>query len=645
MISPATIAQVRERTDIVALIGETVRLTRRGRSFLGLCPFHKEKSPSFSVSAERGYYYCFGCKEHGSAVDFLMKLEGKTFPEAVRALCERAGIEVQETSTDNERREADAARRAKEDLYAVNSVAATYYEHCLRGGPGARPNALAHIAAAELARRGLAMPPPGEMSPVLDTLQAFRIGYAPYAWDGLTAYLQKQGISPATAERVGLLVPRTSGGGHYDRFRHRLMFPVLDVSGRVIAFSGRALPEPDEEELRMLSMKSFSKPEDKPAKYINSPESPIYTKGEHLFGLYQARQAIRQKGEAVLVEGNFDVVAVSARGIQNVLAPLGTAFTEHQAKLLKRFAPSVTIVFDGDTAGKKATWAARVPCRLAGLTARAADLPGGTDPDEFSQKHGAPALEAIVNNARPLKQYLLEKLLKQDELQGAEVKDQMARIKAAVTLIGEEEDPVERGLTKSYADQLSSSLIVNGRSPTDLHQLEMMLQRVLQRPDRPRDPMLERPAQKRTPEEEMGIKVFEALLDYPELLDDPEVEAVFSLLDGPVALAIAAMRPCVGPQGALNVGEFLARCPALIHPFAARRLAGPLFESLAEAKEALLQNGQQLQRLLLKNDNTASREELRRLDMLGDWASEEAKLREVQERALKRQTLKRHNLG
>jgi len=172
-----------------------------------------------------------------------------------------------------------------------------------------------------------------------------------------------------------------------------------------------------------------------------------------------------------------------------------------------------------------------------------------------------------------------------------------------------------------------------------------MVQRALQRPDRPREPQSERAGRKRSPEEEMGIKVFEALLDYPDMMDDPEVEGIFPLLDGPVALGIAAMRQCLGPTGALDVGEFLARCPALIHPFAARRLAGPVFESLADAKEELLQNGQKLQRLLLKNDNTASREELRRLDMLGDWASEEAKLREVQERALKRQTLKRHNLG
>ncbi|MEZ4296243.1 MAG: DNA primase [Polyangiaceae bacterium] len=635
MISPTTIGQVRDRTDIVALIGESVRLARRGRSFLGLCPFHKEKSPSFSVNAERGFFYCFGCKEHGSAIDFLMKLEGKSFPEAVRTLAERAGIAVEETATEAERREANAARRAKDDLYAVNGLAATYYEHCLRGGPGARAHPLAHHAVAELARRGLAPPPDGEMSPIADTLQAFRMGYAPYAWDGLAAYFAKHGVSPAQAERVGLLVPRSSGGGHYDRFRHRLMFAVLDVSGRVIAFSGRSLAEPPEEELLANGLRPSNKPDDKPAKYMNSPESPIYTKGEHLFGLYQARQAVRQQGEAVLVEGNFDVVALHARGIQNVVAPLGTAFTEQQARLLKRFAPSVTIVFDGDTAGKKATWAARIPCRAAGLSARAADLPKGMDPDDLAQKKGTAALEALLKGAMPLKQYLLEKLLKQDELSGAEVKDQMTRIRAAVQLIGEEEDPIERGLTKAYADQLSSSLIVNGRSPTDLHQLEAMIQRALHRPDRGPEMAQER-RRRRTPEEDMGLAMLGSLLDFPELLDDPEVQGLFALLDGPVALAVAALRQTLGPNGAPDVGEFLARCPALIHPFAARRLASPLFETVADAKAELLQNGQKLERLALKNDNAATREELRRLDMLGDRASEEAILREIQERARKR---------
>jgi DNA primase len=213
----------------------------------------------------------------------------------------------------------------------------------------------------------------------------------------------------------------------------------------------------------------------------------------------------------------------------------------------------------------------------------------------------------------------------------------MARIRAAVTLIGEEEDPLERGLTKAYADQLSSTLIVNGRSPTDLKQLEAMLDRALQKPERAAPPEAPR---KGPPEEEMGLMVLGALLDFPELLQDSEIEESLALLDGLVALAVAAMRQCLGHRDGFDVGEFLARCPAPIHPFAARRLAGPVFESLGDAKAEALQNAQKLQRLLLKNDNTASREELRRLDMLGDVASEEAKLREIQQRALKRHNLR-----
>src|SRR4051794_27463293 len=341
MISPETIALVKERTDIVALVAETVKLKRMGRRFLGLCPFHQEKSPSFNVNAERGVFHCFGCKESGGAVDFVMKVEGHTFPEAIRMLAERAGIEVAETLTDQERREAGAARKAKDDLYGVNGSAGTFFERSLRG---ASAHPLARYAREELVRRGLPLPEEndgvGEAARIGDTLQAFRIGYAPYGWDALASYLRQQGISPVVAEKVGLLVPRSSGSGHYDRFRHRLMFAVTDVQGRVIAFSGRALPDPSPEELASLNIAGpTTTPDAAPAKYINSPESPIYTKGDHLFGLYQARQAIRQGGEAVLVEGNFDVVALHARGVGNVVAPLGTAFTPAQARLLKRFAP------------------------------------------------------------------------------------------------------------------------------------------------------------------------------------------------------------------------------------------------------------------------------------------------------------------
>lgn len=545
MISPATIAAVRERTDIVALIGEAVRLKHSGRSFMGLCPFHKEKSPSFSVSAERGYYHCFGCKEHGSAIDYVMKSEGLTFPEAVRSLAERAGIEVEDGATDNERREADAARRAKEDLYAVNALAATFYEHSLFGGPGHRPHTLAPMAAEELARRGV------DASP--ETLQAFRIGYAPHAWDGLTAYLAKHGVSPVTAERVGLLVPRTAGDGHYDRFRHRIMFPVLDASGRVIAFSGRALPDPP----------GVTPSAEKPAKYINSPESPIYTKGEHLFGLYQARQSIRQTGEGVLVEGNFDVVSLHARGVANVCAPLGTAFTEAQARLLKRYAQSVTVFFDGDGAGEKATWAARGPCRAAGLSARAAATPKGMDPDDVAQKRGVTSLRSLLTTAQPIAHRLLDTLLRDGEFEGRPIHDQAARARAAMQLIAEAGDEIERSTLRTYAEQLTAALGVS-----DVAELTKV------RPAQRAEPV------KRLPiAEEMSVAMLGALLDFPALLDTAEPH--LSVMDGAAVLGVLAMR-----EGGASE-EIVDRMPETLRPYVSRRLAAPVFETEQEAARSL----------------------------------------------------------
>lgn len=538
MISENTLAQIRDRTDLAALVNETVKLKRSGRSWLGLCPFHKEKSPSFSVNAERGYWRCFGCKEHGSAIDFVMKQEGKTFPEAARALAERAGITIEDTRTDAERKEAAAARRVTDDLYDVNALAAMFYEHSLRGGPGTPAHPMAHHAVSELARRGLTADN--------EAMTAFRIGYAPHAWDALTVYLQKQGVSPATAERAGLLVPRTSGGGYYDRFRHRLMFPVLDVQGRVVAFSGRTLPGSDAEG----------------AKYINSPESPIYTKGEHLFGLYQARQAIRQSGEAVLVEGNFDVFSLHARGVQNVVAPLGTAFTEHQARLLRRFAPSVTLMFDGDDAGKKATWAARAPCRAAGLSVRGAAVPAGMDPDAIAQKQGAATVKALLAGAPPLAQRLLDVLLRDGEFEGRAVHDQAARVRAALQLVSEAGDDVERTVLRSYADRLAQGLRVGG-----LQELEA----ALRRPAKPATPA--RPAT--TLHHEMSLAMLGALVDFPELLDHPDVQSRAALMTGAPVLGLLALR---GPMDTL-----LARVPNEVNAFVAQRLAAPLFETQDEA--------------------------------------------------------------
>ena len=306
-------------------IGEHFILKKRGRRFLGLCPFHQEKTPSFHVNPDSGLYYCFGCKETGDVFRFLERVEGYTFVEAVKSLAERAGIPIVEEKAVAPS-DANRLKREREALYGVMQMAAGWYEQQLREHPEH------HHAVAELKRRGL--------EPASDVVQAFRIGYAPPGWDGLASFLKAQGVSPAIAESVGLLVPRTSGAGYYDRFRHRLMFAVIDVHGRVVCLQ-RPRPHANRRlrghRRKRLARQAGAAPRDPPPKYINSPESPIYTKGSHIFGLWQARHAIRRAEHAIVVEGNFDVVSLHARGLENVVAPLGTAFTVEQARLLRRY--------------------------------------------------------------------------------------------------------------------------------------------------------------------------------------------------------------------------------------------------------------------------------------------------------------------
>ncbi len=633
MIAPQTIASVKERTDLVALIGETVRLVRKGRTFQGLCPFHKEKSPSFHVNPERGIYHCFGCKESGSAIDFLMKIEGMTFIEAVRALAERTGIEVVDTATEAERREAVAARRARDDLYAVNHLAATFFEQSMRG-ISAHPLAL--YALHELHRRGLD-PGPDAAGSVADALQAFRVGYAPPAWDGLTAFLKRQGVSPAAAEKVGLLVPRSSGSGYYDRFRHRLMFAVSDIQGRVIAFSGRSLPEPTPEELRSLGLSPAAGAE-VPAKYVNSPESSIYTKGEHLFGLYQARHAIRQKGDAVLVEGNFDVLSLHARGIDNVVAPLGTAFTTAQAKLLKRFTPTVTLLFDGDAAGKKATWSARIHCKEGGIDAHVGVLPPKADPDDFVRTRGVDALKGVIKAGKELYEHLIEDALENDAFNDATTDGKLSRIHAVASLLGEQQDPVKRLMLKTYADRLSSKLVMGGQSPKDLRQLEQLLDQATSRAPAvalhaAQTKAPHHQARSRSRSDDIGLEILGALLDFPVLFDDPEVIEALDTLDGEIALTIGTARQALTNDLQILSDEFLARIPASIHAFAAGRLASPVFEGAEMAREELLKNAGKLKKLSLLRENAATADQLQRVAPLGDVALEDALLLESAKRA------------
>jgi DNA primase len=663
LIPPDTIALVRDRTDLVALVREAVpSLKRRGRSWVGLCPFHKEKSGSFHVNGERGFYHCFGCKEAGSAIDFVMKLEGATFPEAVRSLAERAGIVIEEEHV--ERTEVDRQKRQRDALYSATQVAATYFERQLHDHPQRA------YALEELARRGLVpswaagqvaapeAPPSAERQAVIDdTLQAFRIGYAPAGWDGLATFLREQGISPVAAETVGLLVPRSSGTGHYDRFRHRLMFAVLDIQGRVIAFSGRALaPLPEDVERER---------QDKPAKYINSPESPIYTKGATLFGLYQARHAVRQADAAILVEGNFDVVSLHAHGAVNVVAPLGTAFTVDQAKLMKRFSSNAVLLFDADAAGKKAVRASRETCRGAGVAAKVARLPAGHDPDDFVRSRGAGALQQVVQGAVGMLEFLLEEEF--EALGRANIYEKKEGLDRIKKLLAEEDDPLVRSMGKTYVDRLAGRLDLM-QSIDSFQALERSLLAALAEAG-PRPTPGPMPREARVTAKARGSlerrDIVGALIEYPSLLHDPEVQEVLNLLEGASATTVAALSRALAAapdpphphtelkasdvpraegesheirEKSLDTSSFLAQIPPAIQPFATERLAAPQHATREEARRNLLENGRKLRNVILERETVDISRETYKAG--GDWEAELELARTASER-----TRERHGVG
>jgi DNA primase len=600
MISKDTISLVRDRTDIVAVVSESVpSLKKRGRRFLGLCPFHQEKTPSFHVNPDTGLYHCFGCKESGDVFRFLERVEGYAFVEAVRALAERAGIPILEERSDLPS-DADRFKKEREALYGVMQMAAAWYEQQLRENPQRQ------FAADELARR--------DLKPTGDAIQAFRLGYAPPGWDTLSSFLKKQGISPAVAESVGLLVPRTGGGGYYDRFRHRLMFAVIDAQGRVVAFSGRALPGGLEDDTSR----------DPPPKYINSPESPIYVKGSTLFGLWQARHAVRRQEQAIVVEGNFDVVSLHARGVDNAVAPLGTAFTGDQARLLHRYAVKVVLLFDADAAGRKAARAAEEPCAEAGLDARVAVLPDRTDPDEFVRVRGVDALKHIVGQARGLPEYLIEVEL-EEAFNASDSRDRMERAERVIAIIERQKDPVMRGMLEAYADHVLSRLDLVRFAPNASGAFKRRLMaaaRAVRVPGGPRP--WEARIQPRRPGQVERKEIIGALLDFPVLLDDFEVQGVLELLEGESARIVAgmgqSMRMNAHGEKILDSSEFLAQMPPAIQAFASARLAAPVHDTIDDARATVSVNAKKLRESHVAREASEIVREQHRV--VGDWDTE-----------------------
>jgi DNA primase len=368
--SPELLDQIRDANDVVDLISEYVPLKKRGKNFVGLCPFHSEKQPSFTVTPDKQIFYCFGCGEGGNVISFLMKYEKLSFPESVKVLAKRASIPLPEKSFD--------AKRAKQldRLYYANDTANEYFHKNLyREKPGKR-------ARQYLKKRGFDS----------DTQKLFSLGYAPMEWEGLTDFARTKSIEPETLNQAGLAAPRTETSGYYDRFRGRITFPVFNLSGKIVGFGGRVLDDKDE------------------PKYLNSPETPIYQKGKILYGLNLAKDEIRQKGSAILVEGNVDVISLYQAGIKNVVSPCGTAFTQNQARLLARYAEKVFLFFDADSAGQSATFRSVDLLFSEGLEVFVVSLKEGEDPDSLVQKFGAEAVRKQIEKAKPFLDFKYESL-------------------------------------------------------------------------------------------------------------------------------------------------------------------------------------------------------------------------------------------
>jgi len=372
LIPEHTIEQVREANDVVEVISDYVQLKRSGRNWFGRCPFHNEKTASFSVSSDKQIYHCFGCGAGGNVINFIMEHERFDFISSVKMLASRVNITIETDNREPQKKDDRAS------IYNMHEVACRAFERQL-GGPAGE------AAKSYLLNRGLTE----------ETLKLFRVGFAPDRWDTVTLDVMKLGLSQEVLSKSGLLMTKDSGG-YYDRFRNRIMFPISDINGKVQAFGGRIFGDAEG------------------AKYMNSPETPIYHKGRTLYGLNYSRDEIRSTRTAILVEGYMDLIRLYQEGFKNVVAGTGTAFTTEQASLVKRFADKVLVCYDGDAAGQKAAQKAGLTLLDKGLDVRIIHLPTGEDPDSFFDGSDAKAFDALIENSLEFLTFVLK--INQDKM-------------------------------------------------------------------------------------------------------------------------------------------------------------------------------------------------------------------------------------
>ncbi len=370
------IDELRNQADIVRIIGDYVTLKKKGQNYWACCPFHGEKSPSFSVSAAKGFFKCFGCGKAGTVFQFVMELEGSNFPEAVKTIAEKCGIALPLMANDDDAKYTEERDKQRDELRQLNVWATEFFESNLEAGEG-------KIALDYLTKRGISD----------ESRRQFRLGYAPNSWDALTGFLQKRGATKFQIERSGLVSLKDTGAGFYDKFRGRLMFPILDAQGKIVAFGGRILGEGE-------------------PKYLNSPETALYTKGQHLFGLNYSRDAIRRQGFVILVEGYLDFLIPFQHGVRNMVASLGTALTDQQVRLLGRYARKIIVNFDPDSAGVNATKRSLELLLTEGFKVNVLSLPDNLDPDEFIRTRGVEGYTRVLRSSQSFMDYIVEQAIK-----------------------------------------------------------------------------------------------------------------------------------------------------------------------------------------------------------------------------------------
>ena len=519
IISEDKISEVSRTADIFEIISESVRLRKTGKNFVGLCPFHSEKTPSFSVSPDKQMFYCFGCGAGGNVFHFLMKQEGVSFPEAVRMLAARYGIEI------NERNLSPAEKKKiseRESLLNLNQLALDYFRSALSQGSAGEK------AGAYLAKRGI----------TLDIIDDFQLGYVPAGWDNLLRYFSKRGVSRSLAERSGLIVESQKYKGRfYDRFRNRIIFPIFNISQQLIGFGGRVL-------------------DDSLPKYLNSPETPVYNKRRSLYGLHKARPLCRASDTVYIVEGYFDLLALCQHGIKNVVATLGTALSPEHVRLLKGVARTMVLVYDSDMAGIKAAlrcvdiflndFPIKTETVEKRMDPRILVLPQGYDPDAYIFEFGAEAFLEAAKVAPKLMSFLIETAVKKHglsidgklsiiaELQEplSVIRDDFARslyVKELAERTGIEELAILEKISE-YASRKRNALRSDYRTGTSRPQIE-----------RKRLAAVKPASISAAGPDRMEMRIIAMMLQFPEILPELKRRNIFQYIENPDLKSIAQL--------------------------------------------------------------------------------------------------------